>query len=215
MRPRIADPRLKSLYNRLFRYYGPQRWWPADSAWEMMVGALLTQNTSWTNVVTALGKLKKAKALAPKSIAAMPLRRLQKLIRSSGYFRQKSHRLKGFAQAVLKNPRLIHRRADLLAQHGVGPETADSILLYATHQPFFVVDAYTRRLGHRLGWFKTNDYDQVQSFFQDRLARDPALYNEYHALIVRLAKEVCRSRDPRCGECPVQTVCAHGRSQRS
>jgi endonuclease-3 related protein len=210
-----SKARVLSLYKRLFKHYGPQHWWPADSPWEMMVGAILTQNTSWTNVEKAITSLKNSKARPLRSMARVPRKRLEKLIRSSGYFRQKAHRLKGFARAVLKDPSLARDRGRLLAQHGIGPETADSILLYASGQPVFVIDAYTRRLGQRLGWFESNDYHGVQDFFHERLARDAALYNEYHALIVRHSKEFCTSRHPKCPECPVQVQCAFGRRKRS
>jgi endonuclease-3 related protein len=181
----------------------------------MMVGAILTQNTAWSNVEKAINALRGVRAhrSAPfpsvETIATMPRRRLEKLIRPSGYFRQKAERLQRFARALLKDPSLPRRRERLLAQHGVGPETADSILLYAAHQPVFVVDAYTRRIGRRMGLFNTDEYAEVQAFFQERLPREAALYNEFHALIVRLAKEVCTKRDPTCAVCPVQADCAY------
>src|SRR5438552_121465 len=162
MPTRSAGRPILSLYKRLYAHYGPQHWWPAGTAWEMMVGAILTQNTAWTNVEKALAALKRARALSASAIARMPRRRLERLVRPSGYFRQKAHRLQLFARAMVKDPAFIRDRARLLAQYGIGPETADSILLYAAHRPFFVVDAYTRRLGHRLGWFQTDDYHKVQ-----------------------------------------------------
>jgi endonuclease-3 related protein len=203
-----------SLYKRLYEYYGSQQWWPASTSWEMMVGAILTQNTAWTNVKMALRALKEANQLTASATARMPRKRLEALIRSSGTFRQKAKRLQLFARALLEDRSLITDRVRLLALNGVGPETADSILLYASRQPIFVVDAYTRRLGHRLGWFRTDDYHKVQAYFHERLPRDVSLYNEYHALIIRLVKEVCLKRHPLCLECPVQSKCAFGRKRK-
>jgi endonuclease-3 related protein len=211
----IDKARVLSLYKRLHKHYGPQHWWPASSSWEMMVGAILTQNTAWTNVEKAITALKNSQSLSIRTMARLPQKRLESLIRPSGYFRQKAHRLKLLAQAMQKDPSLAESRERLLAQHGIGHETADSILLYASGQPIFVVDAYTRRLGHRLGWFKTDDYHEVQQFFHDRLPRDTALYNEFHALIVRLSKEICQSRHPKCGICPVKSQCPYGKGRTS
>lgn len=185
---------------------------------EVAVGAILTQNTAWTNVERALTALLAARALAPKALARMPLPRLYKLIRSSGYFRQKSLRLRAFARFLTKNWRaridvFLDRptpavRAELLALNGVGPETADSILLYAGKHPVFVVDAYTRRIGTRFGLFRDTGYDAVQDFFTRRSV--PSLYDrrEYHALLVETAKRHCRTR-PLCGGCPLSPRCAY------
>jgi endonuclease III related protein len=256
----ISPFNLLEIYRRLYRCYGPQHWWPAKTSWEMMAGAILTQNTSWTNVERAIGALKDARALSIRKIARMPRRRLEQLIRPSGYFRQKAKRLQKFAR-VMKNDRalfrklsgqfsaspglrrpLLHRRGifdrplsrqgegwgeaelrvRLLSLHGIGPETADSILLYAGGYPVFVVDAYTRRLGQRLGLFKTDDYQIIQNYFQEnsfslRAGSGPRpyddtarLYNEFHALIVRHAKEVCVSRNPKCSICPLRQICPCG-----
>lgn len=143
MPKRIASTPVHSLYKTLYKRYGPQHWWPAKTRWEMMVGALLTQNTSWTNVEMAIRALRKAKSLTPEAIQHMPLRTLQKFIRPSGYFRQKAVRLKHLAKVYRRVPAIIKDRERLLALPGIGPETADSILLYAGRQPAFVVDAYT------------------------------------------------------------------------
>jgi len=210
----------------------------------MMVGAILTQNTAWTNVEKAIAALKRTDALSVHAIAHMPCKHLEKLIRSSGYFRQKARRLQEFARAILNDHALrrnlmpssrrkpgsrgifglgpgFHRgdvktmRDRLLSFNGVGPETADSILLYAGGYPTFVVDAYTRRIGQRLGLFKTNDYDEIQEYFHQRcrggrLAARACQYNEFHALLVRLAKEICTKRHPRCAVCPVRDICKFG-----
>lgn len=196
-----------------------------------MVGAILTQNTAWTNVEKAIISLKKAKALSVPRVAAMPRRRLEKLIRSSGFFRQKAERLKGFSRYLRTNPGFFQQlcghqcginvsrdslsrlRQRLLFLNGIGPETADSILLYAGGYPVFVVDAYTRRIGQRIGLFKYNDYDRVQDYFARALPRKSALYNEYHAQMVRLAKNYCTRRRPKCGQCPVLKECGFGRKR--
>jgi endonuclease III related protein len=229
------------IYRRLLRRFGPQGWWPvtpsggrqprysractrgrltAAQRFEVAAGAILTQNTAWTNVEKALEKLNAARALSPRMLASMPLPRLYRLIRSSGYFRQKSRRLKGFARflveewdgrldAFLDRPTEAVRR-ELLALEGVGPETADSILLYAGGHPVFVVDAYTRRLGTRFGLFRGTDYHDVQRFFMERTKPSLYDYREYHALIVEAAKRHCRTK-PLCGRCPVWSRCSLGR----
>lgn len=200
-----------SLYKSLFKRYGPQHWWPARTRWEMMVGALLTQNTAWTNVEIALHALTSAKVLVPRKIARMPIRELRRHIRPSGFFRQKSVRLKRLAREYVRDSSIIRDRERLLALPGIGPETADSILLYAGNQPAFVVDAYTLRIVERLGWFKNPEYHAVQMHFVAQLPREVRLYNEYHALLVRLAKEHCRSQRPTCTDCPVRRDCVTGR----
>jgi endonuclease-3 related protein len=224
---------VRRLYSLLYRHFGPQHWWPADSAWEMMVGAILTQNTSWANVEKAITALKQSRNLSLRAVARMPRRRLEKLIRPTGYFRQKAERLQWFARALLNDrefyrilcdraasrPPLHSLRDRLLSLHGIGPETADSILLYAAGYPIFVVDAYTCRIGQRMGLFKTNDYDEVQRYFHEncrggRLAARKCQYNEFHALIVRLAKEVCTKHDPHCSICPLKPDCAYARGRK-
>ncbi len=189
---------------------------------EVAVGAILTQNTAWTNVEKALGKLIAAKALSPRRLASLPPARLRGLIRSSGYFRQKAGRLRNFCRFLLDRwggrlDRFLARptetaRGELLALNGVGPETADSILLYAGGHPVFVVDAYTRRFGGRFGLFRTDDYHEVQRHFMSRMKASVPRFREYHALLVELAKRFCRAR-PLCPPCPLRARCATGRSQ--
>jgi endonuclease III related protein len=216
---------LTHLYNELLNHFGPRHWWPADSSWEMMVGAILTQNTNWGNVERAITSLKAAKVLSLDRIAALPRRRLEKLIKSSGFFRQKAERLQRLARYLNKHPSfyrqlrgqpgpstLLELREELLALNGIGPETADSILLYAGGHPSFVVDAYTRRIGKRIGLFQFDDYDQVKAFFEDALPRKAPLYNEFHAQIVWLAKHYCKSRDPLCKGCPLLIKCRFGQA---
>jgi len=209
----------------LLDHFGPRSWWPADHPWEMMVGAILTQNTAWTNVEKALANLKKARSLNLKKVAQMPRRSLERLIRPAGFFRQKAERLREFARLLVAEPVFYRQllgkvpadlpplRTKLLAVKGIGPETADSILLYAGSYATFVVDAYTRRIGQRYGLFKFADYDQVQDFFHQRLPIKAPLYNEFHALLVELAKRYCRSQNPACAICPLVGSCAHGSIQ--
>jgi len=211
---------LQDVYDRLLTRFGPQRWWPADTPLEMAVGAMLTQNAAWGNVAQAIGNLKAAGLLdepgAAERLFAQPADYLEHLIRPSGYFRVKARRLKGLLELIVTRfggeveamgeLGLIAAREALLAVKGVGPETADSILLYALDKPVFVVDAYTRRIlcRHELVPEEAG-YDEIQALFMDNLAADPALFNEYHALIVRLAKEHCRRR-PACGGCPLENI---------
>lgn len=202
------------IYRCLYAHYGPQHWWPADSEWEMMVGAILTQNTAWTNVEKALANLQGNGLKGPRAIYQMNLKLLAEKIRPSGYFNQKAKKLKilsewiveGFGGKIDKALSLptARLREELLSLWGVGEETADSILLYAARRPVFVVDAYTHRVFSRHGFIKAGaGYHTVQKLFMDNLPRRAKLFNEYHALIVRVGKEYCR-RTARCGECPLK-----------
>jgi len=192
--------KLLELYNRLLNAYGPQHWWPAETAFEIMVGAVLTQNTAWINVEQAIANLKDAGKLALNPMSRMTERRLARLIRPSGYFNVKARRLKALC-SWLQAAGGVHRlrripterlRPALLAVHGIGPESADAILLYACKRPVFVIDAYTRRLLKTLNLSNGDEqYDVLRSGFESALAADAAMFNEYHALIVRHAKEKC------------------------
>lgn len=204
-----------AVYRRLHTAYGSQRWWPGDSAFEIMVGAVLTQNTAWSNVEKAIANLKAANALTPEAIAGAPHRRLAAWLKPSGYFNIKAQRLRALCEWLLREGgvRRIARlptdrlRHALLAVHGVGPETADDILLYAFHRPVFVIDAYTRRIFARLGLIQGDeDYETLRRLFETRLDADVPLFNEYHALIVAHGKDVCRPR-PRCGNCALAARC--------
>jgi endonuclease III related protein len=202
------------IYRLLFDAYGPQHWWPAESAFEMMIGAILTQNTAWTNVEKAIANLKAADALDARAVLGMGEERLRELIRPSGYFNQKAARLRCFCAFYLDHggetglKQLQNPRAKLLALHGIGPETADSMLLYALDMPVFVIDAYTRRIFARLGLTAADaSYHELQAFFHAQLPMDPSLFNEFHALIVYHAKEHCLAR-PLCDDCPLQACCA-------
>ncbi|MDX8401408.1 MAG: endonuclease III domain-containing protein [Mariprofundaceae bacterium] len=206
--------RLMAVYDRLLAAWGAQHWWPAETPFEVMVGAILTQNTNWRNVERAIENLKQAGALDASAILGMDDARLRDLIRPSGFFNQKAERLKRFCAFYLRHGgergirRLPDPRGALLELKGIGPETADSMLLYALDMPVFVVDAYTRRIFHRLGLLPPNaDYASTQALFMQHLPADAALFNEYHALLVALAKRHCRVR-PDCAGCPIRAQCA-------
>jgi len=210
------------VYDRLLRRSGPQHWWPAETPFEVVVGALLMAQTSWRNVAAAIDNLKQAGLLDPRALAAASVETIRALVRPAGLYRRKPGRLKGFCRHLMRVARgdldrffardLETVRDELLGIDGIGPETADSILLYAGEFPTFVVDAYTVRIGRRLGWFATDRYDAVKAFFESRLPRDVALYREYHALLVAHGKEICRPR-PRCDVCPVRSACAYYRDR--
>lgn len=211
---------LLKLYNRLLDHYGPQHWWPADSPFEVVVGAVLTQNTNWKNVEQAITNLHGANALDPEVIRLLPGKELEALIRPSGFFRQKAERLQQFVAFLHNNFNgdlqqlfalpLTELRSLLLEQNGIGPETADSILLYAADKPSFVVDAYTHRLIGRIGYAHNLSYDSMRNRFMQQLPVSTELYNEFHALVVRHAKEHCRKRLPLCHDCPILDSCPFG-----
>jgi len=199
----------------MFRAHGPQFWWPGRSRFEIIVGAILTQYTAWSNVERAIANLRRERLLSPTAIEHIAEPRLAELIRSSGCFRQKARKLKAFVQYLRRSHQgSLHRmfaepaaqlREQLLAIHGIGPETADSILLYAGKKPLFVVDAYTRRILERHALAAGNEpYEQIRRDFEANLPADPKLFNEYHALIVHTGKHFCRKREPNCAACPLQ-----------
>ena len=190
--------KLTELYDRLLDAYGPQHWWPAESAFEVIVGAVLTQNTSWKNVEKAIARLKATGNLDLDHIVALSQDDLAGLIRSSGFFNVKAKRLKNLCEWLqsqggldeLAGWRTGKLRQSLLEINGIGPETADDILLYAFQRPVFVIDSYTRRLLGKLGLIQgAEDYEALRQMFESCLPPDHRLYNEYHALIVRHAKE--------------------------
>ena len=208
------------VYDRLLARYGAQGWWPADSQFEVMVGAVLTQATAWTNVEKAIANLRRAEALSPRAVREMDAAELEALIKPSGFFRVKARRLRALCdfigarfsddlEAMAREPAESLRR-EILEVDGVGDETADDILLYALGFPIFVVDAYTRRVFHRLGASAERArYADLQRMFHAALPRDAALFNEYHALIVRHAVSRCRKRNPLCEGCPLSDVCEY------
>lgn len=208
---------LMALFDRLLAHYGPRNWWPAETPFEVCVGAILTQNTAWTNVEKAIAALKHADVLSPEGVRTIVPDRLAQLIRPAGYFNIKSQRLKDFiawffarfdgSLARMFTPDWREVRRDLLNVRGIGPETCDAILLYAGHKPTFVVDAYTRRLFSRLGLLPAKaGYEETRSLFMANLPADATLFNEYHALIVEHCKQFCRTR-ARCEGCPLMERC--------
>lgn len=215
---------LDDYFHRLLDAHGPQHWWPGRSRFEVIVGAILTQSTSWTNVETAIGSLRGSRLLAPHAIRNISPAKLAKLIRPSGYFRQKAKKLKAFTQFLFSVyggslTRMFRTstetlREQLLSVHGIGPETADSILLYAGEHPVFVIDAYTRRIVERHGLATPkHSYEDLRSLFESNLPRDAQLFNEFHALIVHTGKHYCRKTNPVCSACPLNVFLPQGAAQ--
>lgn len=211
----VPDNPFLSAFNLLLDHFGPQCWWPAETPFEVMVGAVLTQNTNWGNVVKAIDNLRQAGLLDYHSLAACLPTDIAALIRPAGYYNLKAQRLVNLLQMVAESyhgeleafltDRPTSARENLLAVRGVGPETADSILLYACGRPVFVVDMYTHRVfsRHQLLAEET-DYQTIQETFVNHLPVDAQLYNEYHALIVKVATSYCKKTNPRCSLCPLQ-----------
>jgi len=211
---------LRDFYRHLMDHFGPTGWWPGDTPFEIAIGAILTQNTAWTNVEKAIAELKRRRALAPRRILQMPVKAFEEAIRASGYFRVKARRVTSFCQYLVDNHggsvrRMAKRpleelRRELLQVHGIGPETADDILLYACEKPVFVVDAYTRRILSRHGIVAPDiGYETLRAHFEDRLAPDVHVFKEYHGLIVYTGKDYCKSR-PNCQECPLARTLKQG-----
>lgn len=216
---------LRRAYGLMRRRFGHQGWWPGETPFEVCVGAILTQNTNWANVERAIANLKAARLLEPRRLLALPPTRLAELIRPAGYFNVKARRLRAFLEVLVRDfdadpARLLGgpleaARARLLGIHGIGPETADSMLLYAGGQPVFVVDAYTRRIFARHGWCAPDaDYDTVQRLCQAALNHRPGrerldYWQDYHAQLVAVGKDFCRPRQPRCATCPLRSLLPH------
>jgi len=207
---------LANIYDLLFERFGPQHWWPGETQFEIIIGAILTQNTNWANVEKAIANLKTANALSAQALYQMNHDELAALIKPAGYFNIKAKRLKSFLTwffneygGLLENLEQLSTdrlREELLNIKGIGPETADSILLYTFDRPVFVVDAYTARVMTRHGLIETGcDYEQLQELFQSNLAEDVKMFNEYHALLVRVGKEFCRPK-ARCNGCPLENL---------
>lgn len=207
--------RIRKIYESLLVHYGPQGWWPADSALECIVGTILTQNTAWTNVEKALGNLQEAGLLGLDGLLNVQTETLAALIRPSGYYNQKAIKIKKFLSFFMDeyggsfdnmfSETTDELRRKLLSVKGIGPETADSILLYAAEKPVFVVDSYTVRIFQRHGLVPEESYyDDVQEVFHDSLAADTLTFNEYHALLVKVGKENCKKRSPVCAGCPLE-----------
>lgn len=213
---------VREYYYQLSSALGPQNWWPAKNQFEIVVGAILTQNTSWTNVEQAIANLRSARMLFPLAMLKASTPRLARLVRPSGYFRQKAKKLKAFCKflyaefggslgRMFRTPTALLREK-LLGVFGIGPETADSILLYAGKHPVFVVDTYTRRILQRHGWAgEKTSYDEVQRLVAADFPREAAHYNELHALFVQVGKNWCRGREALCSQCPLESFLKESR----
>jgi endonuclease-3 related protein len=213
---KTAQEILAEIYQRLYKTFGPQHWWPAQTPFEVVIGAILTQNTAWVNVQKAIRNLKQKRLLTPAALKRVPVSQLARLIRSTGYYNQKAKKIKNFIKFLFAHYNgslkrmfgedFLILRAKLLDVNGIGLETADSILLYAGNKPIFVVDAYTRRIFSRHNLIKADaSYSQIQNYFMDNLENRVQLFNEYHALLVRLGKETCKTK-PDCRVCPLRGI---------
>lgn len=211
----MRDKKLIRIYKKLYNFFGKQNWWPARTKLEVIVGAMLTQNTAWPNVEKAISNLRGKGLLSLGKLGSLKIDELASLIRPAGYFNVKARRLKNLLEFMqkqfrgdLRNMQKIDTcqlRNQLLSVNGVGPETADSILLYAFNKPIFVVDAYTKRIFSRLKMVSLDSsYDEIQKLFMKDLSLNTPLFNEYHALIVRLVKDYCKKNKPKCDECPIK-----------
>jgi endonuclease-3 related protein len=209
--------KLLQAYERLLAAFGPQHWWPGDSPFEIMVGAVLVQNTAWRNVERAIENLREAGVMSPHALYALPPAELAELIRPAGYYQVKANRLRNLLRFVVEEyggsldamfaTSLGALREQLLAIHGIGPETADAILLYAGGKPTFVVDTYTHRVLARHSWIGYDaGYDEIKEEFESTLPADAPLFNEYHALLVRVGKDYCKRAAPNCDACPLASM---------
>ncbi|ACL68977.1 endonuclease III domain-containing protein [Halothermothrix orenii] len=205
---------LNEIYHRLYKKFGPQHWWPADSRFEVIIGAILTQAVSWQNVEKAIENLKKHKVLYPEELLHLEEEILAKMIKPAGYYNMKARKIKAFINFLFEDyggsldemfqEPLSKIRDKLLEVYGIGPETADSILLYAGEFPVFVIDAYTKRIFSRIGYIEENiGYHTLQKMIMDNLPARTGIYNEYHALLVALGKEICKKNNPLCEKCPL------------
>ncbi|MBN1589422.1 MAG: endonuclease III domain-containing protein [Pirellulales bacterium] len=212
---------LQEVYQRLIDAYGPQHWWPGESPFEVMIGAILVQNTSWKNVEKAIANLREHDLIEPRALFDVPVEELAELIRPAGYYRMKARRLHNLLRLVVEDHGGdldamfavgVHSlREELLGVNGVGPETADSILLYAGNLPVFVIDTYTLRVMARHGWVEPEiDYHGLQEYFESHVEEDVKLYNEFHALLVRVGHKHCR-KTPKCDGCPLADLLPGGR----
>ncbi len=210
------NDKLFALYEQLRLQHGAMQWWPTDTPFEVALGGILTQATSWRNVEKAFENLKAAGAWTPAQLRATPQSELEELLRPSRYYRAKAKKVRAFVEHIAKRPMHVmfeqsvpELREELLSIYGIGPETADTIILYAAEKPSFVVDTYTYRLFSRLGWLKGNyHYAKLRSLFMENLPHDVRLFNEYHALIVRHGARICR-KTPKCEECSLRHACAY------
>ena len=226
MKDTSCSKSLLKIYNLLYEKFGARHWWPGDTRLEIILGAILTQNTAWKNVEKAIKNLKRERILKLGPLTRISEKKLPKLIKPAGYYNIKSNRVKNFLSFLnaeyrgnldrMLKTKTRKLRSELLGIKGIGPETADSILLYAGGKPVFVVDAYTKRVFSRHGFAAQEaEYEGWQQLFQDNLPKDVKLYNEFHALIVELGKEFCSSKNPMCTKCPIRRINHGRRSKRS
>ena len=211
---------LHEIFRRLYEAHGPQHWWPGENEFEVIVGAILTQSTSWLNVEKALAEMKRAGCWSFQAIAQLDEPELASIIRSSGYYNAKARKLQAFARHVLSRGGLaalfeqdtVSLRSELLSIYGIGEETADDIIVYAAEKPSFVIDSYTRRIVDRMGLSPRSGsgYGAYQQLFHDNLPQDTPLFNEFHALLDHHAKVVCVKRGPRCFDCCLIDLCPTG-----
>ena len=209
---------LLEVYQKLYDHYGPRHWWPAETEFEVMAGAVLTQNVAWRNVEKAIAALKQAGLMNPETLYHVELSLLEELIIPTRYYKSKAKKLKALTGLIMDefggnlaemfNQPLLSLRSRLLQVYGIGPETADSIILYAAKKPIFVVDAYARRIFHRLGVFPPDaGYQVMQDYFMRALPHQAELFNEYHALIDCLGHRLCKVSNPGCPLCPLSDMC--------
>ncbi len=211
---------LMHIYDRMLEHFGPRGWWPGETVFEVCVGAILTQSVSWKNVTKAIDNLKKAGLLELEAMYRASDEEIEQCIIPTMYYRMKTKKLKAFVNHVMEKyngdlDKMFSKdtdslRTELLGIYGIGPETADSIILYAAEKPVFVVDAYTRRIFSRLGIFEENvTYDQMQKYFMSRISPEAPLYNEYHALVTGIGNRFCSNKRPKCRECPLSETCLY------
>lgn len=211
----MNNKKLFRIYKKLYNFFGKQNWWPAKTKLEVIIGAILTQNTAWSNVERAIDNLRDRNLLSLEKLYKTDEDELANLIKPAGYFNVKAKRLRNILEFIqnqyqgklekIKKKDTNKLRKQLLDVNGIGPETADSILLYAFDKPIFVIDAYTKRIFSRLKMASLNStYDELQELFMKNLNKDVSLFNEYHALIVKLGKDYCKKNKPKCNECPVR-----------
>ncbi len=209
---------LKEIYETLLKYFGEQYWWPGETRFEIIVGAILTQQTSWRNVEKAIQNLKKENMLNEVSLHKAAVKKIEKTIKPSGFYKIKTKRLKNFLNFMFKkydgnlgkffNLPKEQLRKELLSINGVGKETADSMILYAAEKPIFVVDAYTHRIFNRIGIINWNNYEKTRIFFEEKLEKSIEVFKEFHALIVQLGKNICKPK-PKCNICPLNRRCKY------
>lgn len=209
---------LQDIYSRMYAYFGDRRWWPGETMFEICVGAILTQSVAWKNVAKAINNLKTAKLLGLREMYLAPVEDIETQIIPTMYYRMKARKLKAFVSHVSEKYNgdlnafwqkdLPELREELLGIYGIGPETADSIILYAAEKPVFVVDAYTKRIFTRLGLFPEEiTYSGMQEFFMRHLPPDVPHYNQFHAIIVGIGNSFCGNKKPKCGTCPIENLC--------